>query len=94
MSEFESIGMIVMGLSAIVVLFQAVYKPLNNNTKAITTLTVKLDYMIQRMDDQEEKHNKHIEDFEKYKEKVRESQKRQWDEIDRQKKEITELKNK
>lgn len=94
MSEAEFIGMVVLSLSAIFGLFAVVYKPLQNNTKAMTTLTLRLDYLIDRMDKHEENYKQHLEDFEKYKEKVRESQKKQWDEIDIQKEEIIKLKNK
>lgn len=94
MGEAEFIGTLITSLSIIFGLFMVVYKPLQNNTKAMTTLTLRLDYLIDRMDKHEENYKEHLEDFENYKEKVRESQKRQWDEIDRQKEEIIGLKNK
>lgn len=38
--------------------------------------------MTLRMDERDEELKEHIKEFDKYKEKVRESQKRQWDKID------------
>lgn len=82
MSEFEFLGMLVVSLATLIGLFVAVFKPLNANTKAMAELVSKMDRITERMDERDEELKKHIEDFDDYKEKVRQSQKRQWDKID------------
>lgn len=55
-------------------LFMTVYKPLNENTKAMTTLSVKVEQLTEKITKQEE-------DFEDYKKHVSVSQQKQWDAI-------------
>lgn len=74
MSEAEVIGMFVIGATALVALFTTVYKPLNENTKAMTTLAVKMEQLTEQMRKQEE-------DFRAYKDSQTESQRRQWEVI-------------
>lgn len=82
MSEIEFLGMLVLSLATLIGLFVVVFKPLNANTKAMAELVSRLDIMTLRMDERDEELKEHIKEFDKYKEKVRESQKRQWDKID------------
>ena len=58
------------------------FKPLNDNTKAMSTLVSRIDRITEKMDERDEELKQHIKDFDEYKNKVRESQKRQWDKID------------
>ena len=82
MSEIEFLGMLVICLSSLVGLFAMLFKPLNNNTKAMANLVSKIDRITEKMDERDEELKQHIKDFEDYKNKVRESQKRQWNKID------------
>lgn len=81
-SEIEFLGMLVISLTTLIGLFAVVFKPLNANTKAMAELVSRLDILTIRMDERDEELKEHIKEFDKYKEKVRESQKRQWDKID------------
>lgn len=72
MAEHEVIGYAVMALVVLVGLFAALHRPINENTKAMTTLTVKVEQLTERFDGQ-------INDFEGYKKHVSTSQQRQWD---------------
>lgn len=78
----EMIGIVVLGLSSLIGIFTAVYRPLNENTKAMTELTLRMEQLAEKIDEQ----NKKIEGQEKalleYKEHVRDSQKRQWYKLD------------
>lgn len=80
------IGYGVVALTAIVGLFTALYKPLNENTKQMTELIVKMGKLTEEL----EKQNR---DFEEYKKHVSKSQQKQWDEINIHGKEIIELKH-
>lgn len=80
------IGYGVVALTAIVGLFTALYKPLNENTKQMTELIVKMGKLTEEI----EKQNR---DFEEYKKHVSKSQQKQWDEINIHGKEIIELKH-
>lgn len=82
MSDVTAIGYLVVALSALMALFTAIYKPLNDNTKAMANLVSKIDRITEKMDERDEELKQHIKDFEDYKNKVRESQKRQWNKID------------
>jgi hypothetical protein len=82
MYQTEFIGMMIVGLSTLVGLFIAIFKPINENTKTMTELLLKMDVMTEKMDERDEELKQHIKDFEDYKNKVRESQKRQWNKID------------
>lgn len=81
-SEFEFIGMLVVSLSTLIGLFVVVFRPLNKNSKEMATLVLKMDRIVEKMDERDEELKEHIKEFEDYKEKVRQSQKRQWDKID------------
>lgn len=72
--EGELLGSLVIGLGTLAGLFFTVHKPLNENTKAMTTLGIKVDQLTIQMKKQED-------DFSQYKEHVSESQRRQWDAI-------------
>lgn len=80
------IGYGVVASTAIVGLFTALYKPLNENTKQMTELIVKMGKLTEEL----EKQNR---DFEEYKKHVSKSQQKQWDEINMHGKEIIELKH-
>lgn len=80
------IGYGVVALTAIVGLFTTLYKPLNENTKQMTELIVKMGKLTEEL----EKQNR---DFEEYKKHVSKSQQKQWDEINMHGKEIIELKH-
>lgn len=80
------IGYGVTALTAIVGLFTALYKPLNENTKQMTELIVKMGKLTEEL----EKQNR---DFEEYKKHVSKSQQKQWDEINTHEKAIIELKH-
>lgn len=80
------IGYGVVALTAIVGLFTTLYKPLNENTKQMTELIVKMGKLTEEL----EKQNR---DFEEYKKHVSKSQQKQWDEINAHGKEIIELKH-
>lgn len=82
MGQAEFIGMLVVGLSSLIGLFVILFKPLNNITKAMADLVSKMDRITEKMDERDEELKQHIKDFGEYKNKVRESQKRQWDKID------------
>lgn len=79
------IGMMVIGLASLVGLFFMVYNPLNKNTEAMTELTVKLSFYMQKLDE-------HISKFEEYKKHVSDGQKEQWDAIRKNKAGIVEVK--
>lgn len=93
MSEEQIIGLLVIGLTALVSLFMAIYKPLNENTKAMTVLTSNIEHLAEKIDEQ----NKKIEEQEKallqYKDHMRDSQKRQWDKIDELSDDIINIKH-
>lgn len=82
MSKIEFLGMLVLCLSSLIGLFVMLFKPLNDNTKAMSTLVSRIDRITEKMDERDEELKQHIKDFDEYKNKVRESQKRQWDKID------------
>ena len=82
MTEIEFLGMLVISLATLIGLFAVVFKPLNANTKAMANLVSRLDRMAEKMDERDEELKGHIKEFDDYKEKVRASQKRQWDKID------------
>ena len=83
MPESQIIGFVVIGLTAIVGLFLAIYKPLNDNTKAMTILTVNIETLTKKIDEQNKRIDEQERNLEKYKNHVSESQKRQWDVIDK-----------
>lgn len=84
MTEAQFLGMLVISLGSLTSLFFVVYKPLSENTKAMTELTMKIEFLANKIDEQEERQEKHEKEFKEYKEHVRQGQKRQWDEINKQ----------
>ena len=85
MGTNEFLGMMVIGLASLCGLFFMVYNPLNKNTEAMTELTVKLGFYMQKLDE-------HIENFEKYKQHVSDGQREQWDAIRKNKADIVGVK--
>ena len=81
MSKFEFIGMLVICGSTLVAMIATITKPLIKNTETMTRLTATMENLIDRMDRQETALAEHEKQFEAYKEHMKESQKRQWDEI-------------
>lgn len=77
------IGIVVVGLTAIIGLFTAISKPLNDNTRAMTVLTMQIEQLANELKEQNKKMEQHEKEFEDYKAHVRESQRRQWEEIDK-----------
>lgn len=82
MSKIEFLGMLVLCLSSLIGLFVMLFKPLNDNTKAMSILVSRIDRIAEKMDERDEELKQHIKEFDDYKDKMRESQKRQWDKID------------
>lgn len=82
MTEAEFLGMLVLSLATLVGLFNVVFKPLNANTKKMAELVLRIDRLAEKMDERDGEFKEHLEEFDEYKEKVRQSQKRQWDKID------------
>lgn len=91
MTTAEMIGIVVLGLSSLIGIFTAVYRPLNENTKAMTKLTMNIEQLAEKIEEQ----NKRIDEQEKtlnnYKDHMRESQKRQWEVLDKHDIEIREV---
>lgn len=94
MTEMEFLGTLVVSLATLIGLFAVVFKPLNANTKAMAELVSRLDRMAEKMDERDEELKKHIKEFDDYKEKVRQSQKRQWDKIDELSNDMIKVKQK
>lgn len=93
MTTAEMIGMVVLGLSSLIGIFTAVYRPLSENTKAMTELTLRVEQLAKEIKEQNEKMEKQNKEFEEYKEHVRKGQKQQWDAIEKNEKEIGETKH-
>lgn len=91
MTTAEMIGIVVIGLSSLIGIFTAVYRPLSENTKAMTKLTMNIEQLAEKIEEQ----NKRIDEQEKalnnYKDHMRESQKRQWEVLDKHDLEIIEV---
>lgn len=85
MSTIEFVGMLVAGITALGGMFGIIYKPLNENTKAMTTLTVHVEELTKKMEE-------HDEELKEYKAHVSEGQQKQWDSINRHTEEINLLK--
>ena len=82
MTEAQLLGTAVVALSTLISLFMMVYKPLSENTKAMTTLAVKIETFSKSLDEQKEEHKEHLKEFSEYKEHISEGQRRQWEKID------------
>lgn len=94
MSEAEFIGMLVLALGTLIGVAVAIGKPLSDNTKAMTTLTININHLSEKLDTMDKEFKAHKEDFEKYKDHVSESQKRQWNDINKNSRDITEVNHK
>lgn len=94
MSEAEFIGMLVLALGTLIGVAVAIGKPLSDNTKAMTTLTMNINHLSEKLDTMDKEFKSHKEDFEKYKDHVSESQKRQWNDINKNSRDITEVNHK
>lgn len=93
MSQTEIVGLVVIGLTAIIGLFTAICKPINDNTKAMTVLTMQIEQLANELKGQNKKMEQHEKEFEDYKAHVRESQRRQWEEIDKHAADIEETRH-
>jgi peptidoglycan hydrolase CwlO-like protein len=89
----EMIGIVVLGLSSLIGIFTAVYRPLNENTKAMTELTLKVEQLAKEIKDQNDKLEKQNREIEEYKEHVKKGQREQWEVLDRHELEIVKVKN-
>lgn len=93
MTTVEMIGIVVIGLSSLIGIFAAVYRPLSENTKAMTELTLRVEQLAKEIKEQNEKLKKQNKEIEEHKDHVRKGQKQQWDAIERNEKEIGETKH-
>ena len=93
MSKIEFLGMLVLCLSSLIGLFVMLFKPLNDNTKAMSILVSRIDRIAEKMDERDEELKQHVKEFDDYKDKVREGQKRQWDKIDELSDDIINIKH-
>lgn len=91
MSDAQIIGYIIIGLSAIVGLFMAIYKPLNENTKTMVSLSEQMKQLTNEIAKQNKEIEKQEKEFDTYKDHMRESQKRQWNAIDEHTQAINEV---
>ncbi len=90
MTTAEMIGIVVLGLSSLIGIFTAVYRPLNKNTKAMTKLSMNIEQLAEKIEEQNKRIDKQERELNNYKDHVRESQKRQWEVLDKHEKEIIE----
>lgn len=93
MTMAEMIGIVVLGLSSLIGIFIAVYRPLSENTKAMAELTLRVEQLAKEMKEQNEKLEKQNKEVEEYKEHVRKGQKEQWIAIEKNEREIGETKH-
>ena len=89
--EAEMIGMLVLSLTALITLFMSIYKPLNDNTKAMTALTSNIESLAEKIEEQNKKIDEQEREFNVYKDHVRESQKRQWLELDKHSEQLKDV---
>lgn len=94
MGEAEFIGMLVIALATLIGIVVAIGKPLSDNTKAMTTLTLNINHLSEKLDTMDKEFKAHKQEFEKYKEHVTDSQKRQWDDINKNTDDIKEVQHK
>lgn len=90
MTTAEMIGIVVLGLSSLIGIFTAVYRPLNENTKAMTKLTINIGQLAEKIEEQNKRIDEQERELNNYKDHMRESQKRQWEVLDKHEKEIIE----
>lgn len=91
MTTEEMIGIVVLGLSSLIAIFTAVYRPLNENTKAMTKLTSNIEQLAEKIEEQNKRIDKQERDLSEYKDHMRQSQKRQWEVLDKHEKDILEV---
>lgn len=84
------IGIVVLGLSSLIGIFTAVYRPLSENTKAMTKLTINIGQLAEKIEEQNKRIDEQERELNNYKDHMRESQKRQWEVLDKHEKEIIE----
>ena len=60
MSKIEFLGMLVLCLSSLIGLFVMLFKPLNDNTKAMSTLVSRIDRITEKMDERDEEYEDEI----------------------------------
>lgn len=82
MSSEQFLGMLIIAAGSLIGLCTSIVKPITKNTEQMTKLTGAIEHLTDRMDNQDKEFRKHVEDFEEYKEHMKRSQKKQWDEID------------
>ena len=90
MTTAEMIGIVVLGLSSLIGIFTAVYRPLNENTKAMTKLSMNIEQLAEKIEEQNKRIDKQERELNSYKDHMRESQKRQWEVLDKHEKDIIE----
>ena len=90
MTTTEMIGIVVIGLSSLIGIFTAVYRPLNENTKAMTKLSMNIEQLAEKIEEQNKRIDKQERELNNYKDHMRESQKRQWEVLDKHEKDIIE----
>ena len=90
MTTAEMIGIVVLGLSSLIGIFTAVYRPLNENTKAMTKLTINIGQLAEKIEEQNKRIDEQERELNNYKDHMRESQKRQWEVLDKHEKKIIE----
>lgn len=90
MTTEQMIGIVVLGLSSLIGIFTALYRPLNENTKAMTKLTMNIEQLAKRIEEQNKRIDEQERELNDYKDHMRESQKRQWEVLDKHDKEIME----
>lgn len=93
MKEPLIIGYTLIGLTAIISLLVIICKPLNENTKAMTKLTMQIECLSDKLEEQNKRIERHERELSEYKEHVSESQKRQWKDIDNNSENITKLRH-
>lgn len=84
------IGYGVIALTALIGLFAALYKPLSDNTKAMTKLIMNIEQLAKKIEEQNKRIDEQERELNNYKDHMRESQKRQWEVLDKHEKEIIE----
>lgn len=90
MTTEEMIGIVALGLSSLIGIFTALYRPLNENTKAMTKLTINIEQLAKKFEEQNKRIDEQERELNNYKDHMRESQKRQWEVLDKHEKEIME----
>lgn len=83
LSEPMVIGYAVIALTAIITLFSILCKPLNENTKAMASLTLNIEHLTEKIEEQNKRIDEQERNFSLYKDHMRESQKRQWEVLDK-----------